>query len=280
LEIQLTMGSKDSIVSTQTELDKLTTQLKQMPELLKSNCGELNNNSSSSSDSSLDSDFSSDSDSDSDSNSDSSEYSSKSGSKSKSKSKTKSKSKSKPKSKSKESNLLKVYKKEHEIDNLEQKNYYKTLELNNLTLENSELKTENNELILNFKNNDNILNLISRFIDLNNVRFNENELYKYKNLKEITLKMMEIQNKYDNFIKESNSLKYEFSIIVDSKRNIKLRNCYITYIHNLTKKNELLFNKQTDIINKNINNMYNNKALYYIISIIILIISICVYFIK
>jgi hypothetical protein len=274
------MGSKDSIVSTQTELDKLTTQLKQMPELLKSNCGELNNNSSSSSDSSLDSDFSSDSDSDSDSNSDSSEYSSKSGSKSKSKSKTKSKSKSKPKSKSKESNLLKVYKKEHEIDNLEQKNYYKTLELNNLTLENSELKTENNELILNFKNNDNILNLISRFIDLNNVRFNENELYKYKNLKEITLKMMEIQNKYDNFIKESNSLKYEFSIIVDSKRNIKLRNCYITYIHNLTKKNELLFNKQTDIINKNINNMYNNKALYYIISIIILIISICVYFIK
>jgi hypothetical protein len=269
---------------TKQELEKLSVQLKKSSELDSSNDSDLDSNFDSDDDS--DSDYKTDnSDLDSNTSDDSENVTKSKSSKSKSSksksSKSKSKTKSKTKSNSTDNNLIKIYKKNNEIKNLEKQKHYKMLELNNLNLDNLDLKDKIQNLSVQLDNNNNMLNLILSFINLNNKRINiytDDQLY-YLNIEQITLKMIEIKNKYNNFKLELETLKSNFNLsnsdniinIYDSDRNIKLKECYLKYIENLSNSNEKNYNKNIIVIENSIKKISKSnelksikKSLYYI----------------
>ena len=136
-----------------------------------------------------------------------------------------------------------ICKKEQVIDKLEEKNYFKTLEMNNLMLENSHLKDENSALVLKIKGLELESKIISDVIELSRT-----ETFKLtcKNLTEsnINSKMMLIQKEFDKYntkisklINDLNSLS---NPIIKSYYNQEIAKINITLNKNYEFNNKLI----------------------------------------
>ena len=184
---------KEMEETTRKELEKLTQQIKNNPSLLKPNMAY---------DSDTDSDYES-------SSSDSSSSSSSSSSRSKTKYKTKI-----------NKNAIDIFKKETTIDKLEEKNYYKTLELSNLILENSKLKEEN----INFQKiiSDYVLQskIISEVIELSKnepLKVNGHYLINEDlNIANMNSKIFFLQKEFDKYNTQINKLITDLNSLSDS----------------------------------------------------------------
>lgn len=204
---------KEMDESTRIELEKLNLQIKANPLLLKSK-------------------LKYDSDSSSDTSTDSSSSSSSSSSNSKYKSKI-------------NRNAIDICKKEQVIDKLEEKNFFKKLELNNLMLENSQIKQENQYLALKVKE----FELQSKII-IDVIEMSKNEPLKmdFSNLSNtnVNLKMMNLQKEFDS---------YNIKIIKAIESLNSLSDCVIKahYNQELAKIN-IKLNKNFEFNNKIVNN--------------------------
>jgi hypothetical protein len=171
---------------TKREIEKLAEQIKANPSILKRN---KYNYDSESDDSTVSSSDSSDS---SDSSSSRSHYKSKIN-----------------------KSAIDICKKELVIDKLEEKNYFKTLEMNNLILENSHLKDENTMLSLKIKELELQSKIISHVIELS---CSEPLKVVYTNLTESNMnsKMMQIQKEFDKYNTQISKLITDLNSLSDS----------------------------------------------------------------
>ena len=197
---------------TRREIDKLAEQIKANPSILKRN---KYNYDSESDDSTVSSSDSSDS---SDSSSSRSHYKSKIN-----------------------KSAIDICKKELVIDKLEEKNYFKTLEMNNLMLENSHLKDENTMLSLKIKELELQSKIISDVIELS--RTVPLKIV-YNNLTELNMnsKMIQIQKDFDKYNTQITKLITDLNSLSDSLTK--------THYNQELAKIKILLNKNYDFNNK------------------------------
>lgn len=211
---------KEMDSSTQKEIEKLAEHLKANPTLLR-------NKYKSDSDTDSSSSSSSSSDTDSDSSSSKSNYKHKIN-----------------------KNAIDIYKKETVIDKLEEKNYFKTLELNNLMLENSQLKKENLLFITKIKEYELQTKIISEIIDMNkNEPLKNNGSYLIDtnfSTTNMNSKMMLLQKEFDAYNTKILNLIDDLNKIPNS--NIK------THYNQELAKISILLNKNYAFNNKLIDN--------------------------
>lgn len=216
---------KESEEITKKEMNILTEKIKNNPELLKPNFNKCDSSDESSDDSS---------------------YSSKSSSSSSSSSKS---SHRKRKSKKKLPNFAPdflIYKKEREIDKLEEQNYHKTIELSNLMLEFNKAIEDNSILHKRLLEREILVDTITKFINFNK----ENPVCK---IKEETLKLDSLGNKL--MIVEKEFLeKKSFNEQLLSKLKALYKTDLGNYYVELVEKHIVLLEK---------NFKENNESVYY-----------------
>lgn len=210
---------KEQAEVTKIELEALMNQIKNNPKLLKPK--QLHNMIESESDSD-DSTYSS-------SSSDSSDSSSSSSSSDSSR-------KNRNKKYYKNDNL-EIYKREGKIDELEKKLYYKTLRLSNITLENSKLMSENENLKNKSKENELLFSIILSIID-----YSSAELFKkVENISKDNIfnKRITIEEEFENNKKKLQLINNKLNDI----SNIKVRKFFQDEIlkinHRMVKKYEV-----------------------------------------
>jgi hypothetical protein len=110
-------------------------------------------------------------------------------------------------------NALELCKKEIFIDKLEEKNYFKTLEMNNLILENNQLQELNKEYFTKIKELDLYFKIITEIIELNKLDF-----LKIKDLTEsnINNKILQVQKDFDKYQTQISKLTTDLNLLPDS----------------------------------------------------------------
>ena len=227
---------KESEEVTKRELEILMSQIKDNPKLLKPKQFLSRIESESSDDSSYSSE---------------SEYSSSSSSSSSS-------SERKHKKYYKKSNdNIEIFKQEGKIDDLEKKLYYKTLRLSNMTLDNSKLQSENENLKIKFKENEILVSILLNIIDfpieeiskkLENINkdniFNKRMILEEsfennkKNLDVINKKLNDISNEKIKKYYHDELFKINNKIIQKYEENNKIINNFM----NIIKYNDRIYN--------------------------------------
>ena len=229
---------KESEELTKRELENLLTQIKNKPELLQSKIY-----------------------SDSDSSSESSDFSSSSNSSSSKHKKHVKNNKKKINNDKRKAENIKIYKKECEIDELEKKLYYKTLSLSNMTLDNSKLMTENDNLKNKVKEYELLYNIASSLIDYSYIEL-------FKKIENITQenvlnKRMILEDEFITNKKKLDLINKKFNDI-SSEQLVKLKKFYQnkTFLLNNMTKNE--YEKKSKMIDDFINDVKFNNRIYNI----------------
>ena len=150
---------------------------------------------------------------------------------------------------------LNIFKKEQTIDKLEEKNYFKTLELSNAILEKTRLEEENRNIRKRLIETEAIVKIISDIIELS-----KKELIKVNgSLKKdnITFKMLNLQKEYDSELNLMNLIKNNLNNISDS--TIKIH--YLNQLLILEKKLMDNYQENNKLIDTFIIGVRNNEKI-------------------
>ena len=135
---------------------------------------------------------------------------------------------------------LTVYKKELEIDKLQEKQYYKTLEITNLICENSKLKNDLKEVKSQNDESIKFIDFVKKIIQLKEKNIFSNELINFnQDIKTISTNMLTIQKEYEIAIEDINKLK--------------------TLIENQENLIKIYFGKEISLIENNVQNIYQTN---------------------
>jgi hypothetical protein len=155
---------------------------------------------------------------------------------------------------------LTVYKKELEIDKLQEKNHYKTLELSNLIYENSKLKIEIKEVKSQYDDSIKFIDFVKKIIQLKEKNIFSNEIINFnQDIKTISTNMLTIQKEYDVALEEINKLKK----LIDNQEN--LIKIYFGKEISLIENNvQTIYQKNFGLLNKKLEEIDRNKKFDFI----------------
>lgn len=164
--------------------------------------------------------------------------------------------------------LLKYSKKDIEIEELEKKDYYKNLELNNLTIENSSLKDELKNVKQEYLNQTKFLDFILKFIELKNTKYFENiseeSIVSTKELVKLISILIELEKISINIDKKYAELNRFLAEILLDDKYIKLKQFYSSILNLNLIKNLNDFHKIKNTVNKKISELQNTNYSFYI----------------
>jgi len=165
---------------------------------------------------------------------------------------------------------LTVYKKELEIDKLQEKNHYKTLELTNLICENSKLKKDMKEIKSQYDESIKFIDFVNKIIQLKEKNIFSNESINFnQDIKIISTSMLTIQKEYDAALDDINKLK----ILIANQENLikiyfgKEISLIENNVQNIYQTNFGLLNKKLEEIdrNKKIDFMFSTMIFLYLV---------------
>lgn len=165
---------------------------------------------------------------------------------------------------------LTVYKKELEIDKLQEKHYYKTLEITNLICENSKLKNEIKEVKSQNDESIKFIDFVKKIVQLKEKNIFSNELINFnQDIKTISTNMLTIQKEYETAMNDINKLK---NLIENQENLIKIYfgkeiSLIENNVQNIYQKNFGLLNKKLEQIdtNKKIDFMFFTMVFLYLV---------------
>ncbi len=103
---------------------------------------------------------------------------------------------------------LTVYQKELEIDKLNTKNHFKTLEITNLMCEKSKLENEIKELRKNYDDSIKFIQFVKKVVELKeNHSLPDSTVYLNDNMESLSTKLVKLRNSYDSALDEMKKLK-------------------------------------------------------------------------
>ncbi len=159
---------------------------------------------------------------------------------------------------------VELYKKAKKIEKLEEKQYYKALEINNLNLENIELKDKIAEYETTQKIHKFMFETIVKIICLKNIdKIDTIEVYKGDNLKLISSKMIQLEENYQQVIKNANKLKEDINIFNYADNIELIRTYYKNLISDFLTNYEKKYTKKREYIESCFNTV-NNKNNYFL----------------
>ena len=155
---------------------------------------------------------------------------------------------------------LTVYKKELEIDKLQEKHHYKTLELSNLMCENSKLKNEMKEIKNQHDESIKFIDFVKKIIQLKEKNIFSNEIINFnQDIKSISSNMLTIQKEYETALDEINKLK---KLIEHQENLIKIYfGKEITLIENNVQN---IYQKNFGLLNKKLEQIDRNKKIDFL----------------
>lgn len=162
---------------------------------------------------------------------------------------------------------LTVYKKELEIDKLQEKNHYKTLELSNLIYENSKLKQEVKEVKNLYDESIKFIEFIKKIIQLKDKTiFSDDNINFSEDIKIVSVKMLNIQKEYDTASQEIIILKN----LVDSQENL-IKNYFGKELKLIETNIENIYQKNFNLLNKKLQEINTNKKIDYLLLMMVIV---------
>ena len=105
-------------------------------------------------------------------------------------------------------NTLTVYQKELEIDKLQTKNHFKTLEITNIMCEKSKLENEIKELKKNYDDSIKFIQFVKKVVELKeNHNLPESALFIGDTMETLSTKLVKLRNSYDSALDEMKKLR-------------------------------------------------------------------------
>jgi hypothetical protein len=155
-----------------------------------------------------------------------------------------------------ENSALVIYKKEQEIDKLSERNYYKSLEMSNLIVENGKLKDELMKMQAQNNNNNRIIESFRKLFEYKNtMKINPFIIAEGYSIKEITSSLVEVQTDFVLNKKRLTELENE----VNSFEDI-FKQYFVSEIRSLSENITKQHDNNHEIMNKYINNVTEKKA--------------------
>lgn len=162
---------------------------------------------------------------------------------------------------------LTVYKKELEIDKLQEKNHYKTLELSNLIYENSKLKQEVKEVKNLYDESIKFMDLVKKIIQLKDKTIFSNDNINFsEDIKIVSAKMLTVQKEYDTVSQEITTLRN----LINSEENL-IKNYFGKELRLIETNIETIYNRNFNLLNKRLQELDRNKTIDYLLLIMVII---------
>jgi hypothetical protein len=160
---------------------------------------------------------------------------------------------------------LTVYKKELEIDKLQEKQYYKTLEITNLICENSKLKNDLKEVKSQNDESIKFIDFVKKIIQLKEKNIFSNELINFnQDIKTISTNMLTIQKEYETAIDDINKLK----TLIDNQENL-IKNYFGKEISLIENNVQNIYQKNFDLLNKKLEQIDRDKKIDFMLFIMV-----------
>jgi hypothetical protein len=158
---------------------------------------------------------------------------------------------------------IEIYKQEGKIDDLEKKLYYKTLRLSNMTLDNSKLQNENENLKIKFKENEILVSILLNIIDFPIEEISK----KLENINKDNIfnKRMILEESFENNKKNLDVINKKLNDI----SNEKIKKYYHDELFKINNKIIQKYEENNKIINNFMNNIKYNDRIYNILFMII-----------
>jgi hypothetical protein len=154
---------------------------------------------------------------------------------------------------------IEIYKQEGKIDDLEKKLYYKTLRLSNMTLDNSKLQNENENLKIKFKENEILVSILLNIIDFPIEEISK----KLENINKDNIfnKRMILEESFENNKKNLDVINKKLNDI----SNEKIKKYYHDELFKINNKIIQKYEENNKIINNFMNNIKYNDRIYNIL---------------
>jgi hypothetical protein len=164
--------------------------------------------------------------------------------------------------------LMRVLKKDLEIENFEKKEYFRNLELNNLTLENSSLKEELKIIKQEHLNQQKFLDFILKFMKLKSKKYYDNikeeHIMTISQLLKLTSILVDIEKRSIIIDEDHRELDNDLKEIVLHQKYTPLKELYIELIIRNMTKHFNIFHKLRNAINKQIVNLQDSNFSFYV----------------
>lgn len=155
-----------------------------------------------------------------------------------------------------ENSALVIYKKEQEIDKLSERNYYKSLEMSNLIVENEKLKDELMKTKTYNNNNNRIIESFRKLFEYKNtMKINPFIIAEGSSIKEITSSLVDVQSEFVQNKKRLVELENE----VNSFEDI-FKQYFVSEIRTLSENITKQHDNNHEVMNKYLNNVTEKKA--------------------
>lgn len=157
-----------------------------------------------------------------------------------------------------ENNALVIYKKEQEIDKLSEKNYYKSLEMNNLMVENQHLKDELNKIVNQNMKHTRIIESFKKLFEYKtSMKANVLTISQGESIKDITSSLVKVQSEYLVNQKLLDELK---QTVINNEFEDVFKVYFVSEIENLHANIKTIYDTNYETLNKHINNITEAKA--------------------
>jgi hypothetical protein len=164
--------------------------------------------------------------------------------------------------------LMRVLKKDLEIENLEKKEYFKNLELNNLSLENSTLKKELEIIKKEHLNQQKFLDFILKFMAEKNIKYYDNikedHIMSTTQLLKLTSILVELEKKTIIIDENHRELDKDLQEIVLHEKYKPIKEFYTNLIIRNMTKHFNNFHRLKNATNKQIVNLQDNNFSFYV----------------
>lgn len=159
-------------------------------------------------------------------------------------------------------NTLTVYQKELEIDKLQTKNHFKTLEITNLMCENSKLNNEIKDLKKNYDDSIKFIQFVKKVVELKeNYMLPESTVYVGDDMEVLSSKLVKLRNSYDTALTELKKLKE----LIENQEEL-VKKYFSKELVTIESALQTDYNKKFDSIKTYMEKIVTDKKIGYFIS--------------